>query len=69
MGDAGSDLAAMSEADGRDRGIALACALRPPRTDPLNISTWEAFQLFPVPGSVPAADATYAAEKDRLTAD
>jgi hypothetical protein len=74
MGDAGGDLGAQSETDGRDRGIALACALRPPRTDPLDISTWEAFQLFPLPGSVPDADATSAAviaglKSDLLNAD
>jgi hypothetical protein len=71
MGDAGGDLAAMSEIDGRDRGIALACSLRPPRTDPLDldISTWDAFQLFPVPGSVPDAEAISAAVIDGLHAD
>ena len=60
VGDRGGDLGAASERDGRERGIALACALLPVRTDPLDISALEAFQLFPLPGSVPDADATYA---------
>jgi hypothetical protein len=69
LGDAGGDLGAKSETDGRDRGIALACAMRPSRTDPLDMTTWEAFQLFPLPGSVPDAAAISAAVINRLSAD
>jgi hypothetical protein len=68
MGDAGGDLAAASEMDGLHRGVALTGAMRPPRTDPDGISTWEAFQLFPLPGSVPNAEATAAAVIARLRA-
>ena len=64
--DASTDLAVAYEASGRSRGIALACAMRSPRTDPLDISTWEAWQLFPIPGSVPDADATHAEVIARL---
>ena len=68
MGDAGGDIGAASEAAGRDRGIALTCALHPERVYPLDISTWEAFQMFPLPGSVPDADAVSAAviERERI---
>ena len=70
--DAGGDLATASEAAGRNRGIALACAMRPPRTDPpeLQIATWEAFEMFPLPGSVPNAEEVtaqvYARERREL---
>ena len=64
--DASTDLAVAYEASGRSRGIALACAMRPSHTHPLDISTWEAWQLFPIPGSVPDADATHAEVIARL---